>query len=120
MWATLAVSAVLAAAPADAGPLQIKNDHFTYGIYGSERKNAEVIPGDILILAFEVEGLSVKDDGTVTYSTAMQLLNDKGKSEFDEKPTVRDVVNALGGAHLPCWSIITVPAETAAGEYTMR
>jgi hypothetical protein len=56
MWTTLAVSAVLAAAPADAGSLQIKNDRFTYGVFGPERKDAEVIPGDVLILAFDVVG----------------------------------------------------------------
>ena len=48
MWAALAVSTVLAAAPADAGQVQVKNDHFTYGLFGSERKDTEVIPGDVL------------------------------------------------------------------------
>ena len=90
MWATLAVTAVLAAAPADAGPLQIKDEHFTYGILGSERKDTEVIPGDILILAFDIEGLTIKDDGTVRYTTAMELLDKDGKSEFKENPIERD------------------------------
>jgi hypothetical protein len=120
MWATLAVSIVLAAAPADAGSLQIKNDHFTYGLVGSERKDAEVIPGDVLMLAFEVEGLTIKDDGSVTYSTALELLNKDGKSEFNEGPVERTVVNALGGSHLPCWSQAVIGGDVPAGEYTMR
>ncbi|HVS36036.1 MAG TPA: hypothetical protein VMS17_10690 [Gemmataceae bacterium] len=120
MWATLAVSAVLAAAPADAGALQIKNEHFTYGLFGPERKDTKVIPGDILMLAFDVDGLTIKDDGTITYTTAMELLNDKGKSEFKEDPVERTVVNALGGSHLPCWSRISIGGDVPAGEYTVR
>jgi hypothetical protein len=120
MWAALAVSAALAAAPADAGPIQIKNDHFTYGIYGPPRKDAEVTPGDVLILAYDIEGLTVRDDGQVLYSTAMELLNKDGKSEFKENPIDRQAVNALGGSRVPGLSRITIGADTAPGEYTVR
>ena len=120
MWATLAVSAVLAAAPADAAPLQIKNDRFTYGVFGPERKDAEVIPGDVLILAYDVEGLQVAPDGKVAYSTAMELLNKDGKSEFKENPTDREAVNTLGGTRLPCWSRVNIGSDTPPGDYTVR
>lgn len=120
MWAALAVSTVLAAVPADAGQLQIKNDRFTYGIYGQERKDSQVIPGDTLILAFDIEGVKVGEDGKVAYSTAMELLNKDGKSEFKENPIDRDTVNALGGSHLPCWSRVSIGTDTAPGQYTVR
>ena len=120
MWATLAASAVLAAAPADAGQLQIKNDRFTHGIYGSERKDAQIIPGDILWVAFDVEGLKVADDGKVSYSTAMELLDKDGKSQFKENPVGRDSVNTLGGTRLPVWSRVSIGTDTPAGEYTVR
>ncbi len=120
MWATLAVSAVLAAAPADAAALQIKNDHFTYGIFGPERKDAEVIPGDVLILAFDIDGLTVKDEGTVDYTTAMELLDAKGKSEFKEDPIERTAVNALGGSHQPSWSRVNIGGDVPPGDYTVR
>lgn len=120
MWAPLAVTFVLAAAPADAGPLQIKNEHFTYGIFGSERKDSEVIPGDILILAYDIEGLTTKEDGTVRYATSMELLDKDGKSEFKENPIERTAVNALGGSRLPCWSRVNIGTDTPAGDYTVR
>ena len=85
MWAALAVSAVLAAVPADAGPLQIKNDRFTYGIMGQDRQDNKVIPGDTLVVAFDIDGLQVKEDGKVKYSTAMELLDKDGKSQFKRK-----------------------------------
>jgi hypothetical protein len=120
MWAALAVSAVLAAAPADAGQLQIKNDRFTYGILGQDRSDDKVIPGDTLIVAFDIEGLQVKEDGIVKYSTSMELLNKAGKSEFTEKPVERESVNTLGGSHLPCWSRVSIGTETPPGQYTVK
>ena len=120
MWAALAVSAVFAAAPADAGQLQIKNDRFTYGIWGQARPDDKVIPGDILVIAFDIEGLQVKEDGKVKYSTSMELLNKAGKSEFAEKPTERESINILGGSHLPCSTIVNIGAETPPGEYTVK
>jgi hypothetical protein len=120
MWAALAVSAVLAAAPADAGQLQIKNDRFTYGILGQDRPDDKVIPGDTLVVAFDIDGLQVKDDGKVNYSTAVELLNKAGKSEFKENPIDRESVNTLGGSHLPAWSIVTIGTDTAPGQYTVK
>ena len=120
MWAALAVSTLLVAAPTDAGQLTIKNDRFTYGIYGQERKDSQVIPGDTLILAFDIEGVKAGDDGKVSYSTAMELLSKDGKSEFKENPIDRETVNALGGSHLPCWSRVSIGTDTAPGEYTVR
>lgn len=119
MWAALIVSAAMAA-PADAGPLQIKNDHFTYGVYGSTRKDAEVIPDDVLYLAYDIDGLQITDDGKVVYTTAMELLNKDGKSEFKENPIERQAVNALGGGSLPGMSRVSIGADTAPGEYTVR
>ncbi|HBI41850.1 MAG TPA: hypothetical protein DDY78_03210 [Planctomycetales bacterium] len=121
MWAALAVSAVLAAVPADAGQLQIKNDRFTYGILGQDRSDDKVIPGDTLIVAFDIEGLQVKEDGIVKYSTSMELLNKDGKSEFsDTKPTERESINTLGGSHLPCWSRVSIGTDTPPGQYTVK
>ncbi len=120
MWAALAVSAVLAAAPADAGQLQIKNDRFTYGILGQDRPDNKVIPGDTLIVAFDIEGLQVKDDGKVQYSTSMELLNTDGKTEFKEKPIGRESINTLGGSHLPCWSRVSIGTDTPPGQYKVK
>jgi hypothetical protein len=121
MWATLAVSAVLAAVPADAGSIQIKNDRFTYGFFGPERKDSQVIPGDVLVVAFDVEGLAVQDDGMVKYSMSLELLDKDGASKYkDTSPVERETVNALGGSLMPCWSRVNVGSDTPAGEYTVR
>jgi hypothetical protein len=118
MWAAVAFTTALTLA-ADGQP-ELKNVRFTYGIMGAERKDAAVIPGDSLIVAFDIDGLKVADDGKVQYSTMMQLNNKDGKPEFEEKPNDRETINTLGGSRVPCWSLVNIGTDTAAGSYTVK
>lgn len=120
MWAALAVSAVMTAAPADAGALQIKNDRFTYGVYGQVRTDTQVLPGEIVFVAFDVDGLQTLDDGTASYTTALELLDKGGKSLFKETPVERKALLPMGGNHLPNWSQVIVGSDTEPGTYTIR
>src|SRR5215469_8307877 len=78
MWTTLALMSALNWTPAQAGKLELKNDRVTYGILGQERKDTAYLPGDLVVLAFDIEGLTVKDDGQVKYSMSMELTDSKG------------------------------------------
>jgi len=102
------------------GQPELKNIRFTYGIMGAERKDAQVIPGDSLVLAYDIDGLKVAEDGKVQYSTMMELDNKDGKPEFTEKPNDRDTINAAGGGRVPGWSLVTVGSDTTPGTYTVK
>ena len=85
MWATLALAAVLQPIPAQGGKLAIKNDRVTYGILGQERKDAKMLPGDVYVVTFDIEGLAVNNaDGKVLYSMGMTLKNAEGKVQFQK------------------------------------
>jgi hypothetical protein len=118
MWVTLALTA-LTAAPAQAGSLELKNDRFTYGILGAERKSSEFLPGDVVVLSYDIEGLKVKDDGTVLYSMSMEVTNKEGKSQFKNEPRDLQATNALGGSHVPAIAYSEMGTETPAGDYVM-
>src|SRR5262249_53909617 len=53
MWAALALTTVLNVAPAQ---LELKNDRMTYGVLGQERKGDTLYPGEMLVVAFDIEG----------------------------------------------------------------
>src|SRR5437868_3494061 len=98
MWATLALAAVLQPAPAQqSAKLTITNARTTYGILGQERKSDKLLPGDIFVVSFDIEGLQVKDDGKVEYSMSMELKNKDGKVQFKKEPQDLEAINALGG-----------------------
>jgi len=124
MWATLALMSALSSTPAQAGQLQLKNVRVTYGILGQERKETTYLPGDLVVLAFDIEGLKVAPDGRVQYSTSMELtgkdpMTGKVKSLFKQDPQDLTTVNTLGGSRLPSFALAEIGTDTAPGKYTM-
>jgi hypothetical protein len=121
MWTTLALMSALSVTPAQGGKLELKNARFTYGILGQERKDATYLPGDMVALAFDIEGLQVKGDGSARYSMGMKLFSHKkNKNLFEQDPQEMTVVNSLGGTRQPVNPYYSLLPETEPGEYTMR
>jgi hypothetical protein len=120
MWMTLALLSALSIAPAQAGSLELKNPRFTYGILGQERKDSTFLPGDMVVLSFDIEGLKIKEDGTAQYSMSMKLFNHKkNKIVFQKDPQELTVVNSLGGSHQPAFALTNLFPDTEPGDYTM-
>jgi len=118
MWAAVALSTALTLAPAD--NLELKNVRFTYNPLGQERKDDKVLPGDQLVLGYDIDGLTVKADGKVQYSTSLEVLTKHGKSEYTQKPADLESVNTLGGGKLPAWSTLDIGTDLPAGQYVFR
>jgi hypothetical protein len=118
MWAALALTTVLNVAPAQ---LELKNVRLTYGVLGQERKDDKYLPGDMLVVAFDIEGLKVKDDGRVLYAMGMELTKKGGKKpEFKRDPQDLEAVNSLGGSTLPAFALTVIGTDTAPGDYTLK
>lgn len=121
MWTTLALMSALSYTPAQSGGLELKNPRFTYGLLGQERKDSNFLPGDMVVLSFDIEGLKVKPDGNVNYSMALKLFNHKkNKYVFERDPTTWTSVNSLGGSRLPAFVMHAIHPDTEPGDYTMR
>lgn len=120
MWTNVALMTALCWTPAQAGQLEVKNARFTYGILGQERKEAVYLPGDLVVLAYDIEGLKTAKDGSAKYSMTMNLFfNKKEKPVFSTVPQEMTVVNSLGGNRLPSFALTTLFTDAEAGEYTM-
>lgn len=121
MWTIVALFSALTLAPAQAGQLQLTHPRYTYGVFGQERKDSTYLPIDVVWLAFDIEGLKVKDDGTAQYSMAMSLYNNKkGKYLYQqETPKELTVTNSLGGTRQPVHAQANVLPGMEAGEYTI-
>jgi len=119
MWASLALSA-LVLAPSQGGNLAIKNPRPTYGILGQERKDKKVLVGDVFTLAYDIEGLQTKEDGTIQYSVGMELLDKAGKSQFKQEPQDLESVNSLGGTRATAFAVAEIRTDTKPGDYVMK
>jgi hypothetical protein len=126
MWTMLALMSALNATPAQTGQLELKNVRYTYGILGQERKETSYLPGDVAVIAFEIEGLKVAPDGQVQYSMSTELTGkerdpgtNKPKTLFKKDPQNLVAVNTLGGSRLPSIAYTQIGQGTEPGEYTM-
>jgi hypothetical protein len=119
MWASMALLAALNLAPAQDSQLELKNGRITYGILGQERKDTAFLPGDMVVVTFDIEGLTMAPDGRVRYSTGMELTDKGGKSVFKKDPQEVQTVNTLGGTRLPAFALTEIGTDTSPGKYTM-
>jgi hypothetical protein len=118
MLATLALAA-LGLVPAQPGGLTLTNKRLTYGIMGQERKDKQFIIGDLLVLAFDIEGLKAKDDGQVFYSLGMKLVDADGKLQFEQEPRDIEATNSLGGTRTVGLAFVEIRTDTKPGKYTL-
>src|SRR5215471_15720012 len=102
------------------GKLALSNARLTYGIQGPTRADAKFLPGDSLILSFDIEGITVDDSGKVQYSTTTEVVDGKGGRVFQQPPRTLDAINALGGDRIPAYAQIDIGLDQPEGDYTLK
>jgi hypothetical protein len=120
MLTTLPLLAVLCVAPSQADGLTLTDARVTYGILGPTRESTKFLPGDMLFLTFNINGIGADIDGKVLYSIATEVTDAGGKSVFSQPPQNREVINALGGNQLPAFAQVAVGQQQPAGEHTLK
>ena len=127
MWTALPLVAALTLTPAQpkagdapAGGLNLTNVRNTYGELGGTRPDTPLLPGDVLFVGFDIEGIAIDPAGMVKYTMAMEVLDKDGKSIFKQDPADKTDFVPLGGTKLPARAFVTVGLEQAPGQYTLR
>jgi hypothetical protein len=119
MWTALAVTALAGLSPMQANQLTLTHVRSVYGYYLPERESNKIIPGDALILFFDIVGLKVDKTGRMLYTMSMEITNSQGKLESGPQPEDRETFSSLGGNRVPATAIITTEANQPPGEYTV-
>lgn len=101
------------------GQLSLKNARMVYGRFGQDRKESKLLVGDVFWLAYDIEGLQVKEDGVVLYTVGMELVNKEGKSIFKQSPTDQTAINSLGTGRKVAYAYLEIGTDTVPGEYTL-
>ena len=121
MLAALAAALLLTQAPAaPAGALSLTNVRSTYGSLGAPKPAAPVLPGDVLFLAFDIEGISLSADSKASYSMAMEVTDKAGKAMYRQEPAAKSDLVPLGGNRLPGKAYITIGLDQPPGEYNLK
>jgi hypothetical protein len=120
MWTAVAMLAAVSWAPGEAGDLSLTNVRTTYGLLGAARPDAKVLPGDKLLVAFEIEGITVDPQGKVLYEIAMEVADSSGKVHFKQTPRKLEANNSLGGTRMPAYASVDIGTEEPPGTYTVK
>jgi hypothetical protein len=120
MLATLALATALSLTPAQDSQLKLSNPRATYGFLGPARESNKFLPGDVLFLAYSIDGMSVDKTGQIKYSLALEMNDSAGKKVFGQQPQIIESANSLGGNSLPGYAYANIGGDVAAGKYTIK
>jgi len=121
MRSLAALALALTLVPA-AAALELKNVRPSYGPQGAERKTNKLLPGDVIWLAYDIEGLKVDaKTGKVKFDTKLELFEGKNAEPlFVTGPVTNDARLELGGTSMPGDLHIVMGPTRAAGKYTIK
>lgn len=119
MLSSLALMLVLA--QGQDAPLEIANARATYGYLGGAIKSKDGrLPGDIVHFSFDIKNLKLDDNARASYAMMVEVLNDKGRTQFKLGPVNSVAQNYLGGNSMPCSAQLDIPVDTPPGVYVFR
>jgi len=114
----------LALFPSLASALDIKNIRPCYAPFGATRYDLNLLPGDVLFITYELEGLATDPKtGKANYETTLELIDDPAKKDpkiLYSKKTPNEVVPQLGAAKMPGDLHVIMGAQQAPGKYGVR
>lgn len=121
MLPALTLAAALTLAPAQPAPsLTLTNLRSTYGLIGPTRPTAKYLPGDVVYLSLDVEGLTISKDGKARYILATEVKDKAGKVKSQNDPSPRTDFVPLGGGKVPVVPFTALGVDTEPGEYTLK
>jgi hypothetical protein len=103
------------------GDLKLTNVRMTIGELGPTRPSNKLLPGDVLFIGYDINGLTIADDGRAKYKMGMQIVNSEGKAIFAEAPReLPEEFFLLRGNTIPARAFVTIGLDQDPGIYTCK
>jgi hypothetical protein len=125
MWTMIPLALALSLAPGQGGKLELDltNVRVTYGLLGAVRSEDTFLPGDLYLVAFDIENIKVDPEGKIVYSMGMEVFTkEKGKekSVYKQDPRKLEAYSSLGGNRLPAFAHVEIGLDQPEGDYTLK
>jgi hypothetical protein len=106
--------------PSLASAVEIKNIRPCYAPFGATRTDLKLLPGDVLFITYDLDGLVTDPKtGKTNYETTLELIDANGKVLY-KKPTTNEVVPQLGTGRMPGDLHVIMGAAQPAGNYSIK
>lgn len=125
MLTALAMAAVLGGTPAQPAELKLTNVRTTAGELGPVREVSKLLPGDIMFIAFDIDGLTIDPEGVAQYSMMMEVTNAAGARVLPPpgeklEPRALSEFVPLRGNKIPARAYVTAGLDQPAGMYNCK
>ena len=121
MLTAIALAAVLGGTPAQpAGDLKLSNVRLTVGELGPPRADSKLLPGDVLFMAYDIDGITIDGEGIAKYTMSMEVTNPAGKLILKQDPREMADFAPLRGNKLPARAYVTVGLDESPGQYNCK
>ena len=120
MLTALVLAGALGGAPAQPAEMKLTNVRMTVGELGPTREGTKILPGDVLFIAYDIDGLTIDGEGIARYTMSMEVTNPTGRVILEQKPSDRADFAPLRGNKLPGRAYVTVGLDEAPGQYTCK
>ena len=120
MSPTIGLIAALSLASATPAQLALTNARSTYGVLGAPRAEDRLLPGDALVVCFDMEGVKADEAGKVAYSIGMEISDAAGKVQFKQEPRRLETTTSLGGNTIPAYAVVQIGLDEPPGRYNVK
>ena len=111
---------LLGFAGAQAGGLTLANVRLTQGVLGPVRTDTKLLPGDSLVVSFDITGITADPTGKVLYSMTTEVTDKAGKVLFRQPARDMEGFNSLGGTTLPAYAQIDIGLDQPTGDHVLK
>lgn len=105
--------------PGLAGALEIKNARASYGTLGATRTDNKFLPGDLLFIHYDIEGLTLVK-GSVSYYSELEFYDAKNNRVHSKKDATQNLIPQLGGNRFPGLLNAIMGEDQKPGKYTLK
>ncbi len=120
MLATVIFLAALSLVPGEAGQLSVSNVRTTHGPLGPTRPNNQILPGDLVCLCFDVQGLRTDSTGKIHYGVGLEATDSKGEMVFKNEPSDVAIAHPGSGQSVPICAKVDVGLASPPGKYDLK
>ena len=115
-----AAALILTLVPAPTFALEFKNIRPCYGPLGATRTDNKFLPGDLLYISYEIEGLKVDPKSKkAAYVTLLEVFSST-KEKIFSKETPNEMAPQLGGDRIPGDLHLIMGRNKPPGQYILR
>jgi hypothetical protein len=120
MWMTVTFAAALSLVAGRAGDLSLDNIRTTYGILGPTRSDNKILPGDTLVISFDIAGVKANAENKVLYKIGMEVADSQGKVLLRQEPRDLEAPLPADSKTLPACATLQVGMVQPPGDYKVK